>query len=471
MNEIIEILYKGTELQIELIKEDEKYFFNTFMNKIKEIINDIPENSNIKLMTINTKEPYLLINEDNFNDILNKERNGNNLKIIANISEINQINSINSSFERTNSDFSSERKISIDNLNEEIDLKKNNDNNDIKDNKNNDYNNTNENKDNSNNKNNDNNNINSNNNINDKDNDNNNLNIEKNKKEDKNLINDLFKEEKILNSKDIYDKLKENEKKYKNLNKKKNPFKGEICDICEKEIEYEKYLCCICNRFSCCSNCEKKHNHTMFKYKDSFFSYIFSTFKFIEKTNNFKPPNSFYLFSNEIFIEPENDFNFSMRPNQKIKFPIKIINESSNIIKSDTFIILVRNFNYLNIKYSDNQIFSINPKSSIIFFFDIESFDKLKSENIEFLLYSDIINIKQNDKIKFNLKIDINEEPEEDALNKFFSPYKNILLLSKEHKKKILECVQLLNKNLSPLEIYDLLKENQWNVDQCRKYL
>ena len=212
MNEIIEILYKGTELQIELIKEDEKYFFNTFMNKIKEIINDIPENSNIKLMTINTKEPYLLINEDNFNDILNKERNGNNLKIIANISEINQINSVDSSFERTNSDFSSERKISIDNLNEEIDLKKNNDNNDKKDSENNNFNNINENKDNSNNKNNDNNNINPNNNINDKDNDNINLNIEKNKKEDKNLINDLFKEEKILNSKDIYDKLKENEK-------------------------------------------------------------------------------------------------------------------------------------------------------------------------------------------------------------------------------------------------------------------
>ena len=104
-------------------------------------------------MTINTKEPYLLINEDNFNDILNKERNGNNLKIIANISEINQINSINSSFERTNSDFSSERKISIDNLNEEIDLKKNNDNNEKKKSEKNDFKNTNKNKDNSNNKN------------------------------------------------------------------------------------------------------------------------------------------------------------------------------------------------------------------------------------------------------------------------------------------------------------------------------
>ena len=31
-------------------------------------------------MTINTKEPYLLINENNFEDIINHERNGNNLK-------------------------------------------------------------------------------------------------------------------------------------------------------------------------------------------------------------------------------------------------------------------------------------------------------------------------------------------------------------------------------------------------------
>ena len=43
-------------------------------------------------MTTNTKEPYLLINEDNFEDIINHERNGNNLKIIVNLTQ-NNLNS------------------------------------------------------------------------------------------------------------------------------------------------------------------------------------------------------------------------------------------------------------------------------------------------------------------------------------------------------------------------------------------
>ena len=43
-------------------------------------------------MSINTKEPYLLINEDNFEDIINHERNGNNLKIIVNLIQ-NNLNS------------------------------------------------------------------------------------------------------------------------------------------------------------------------------------------------------------------------------------------------------------------------------------------------------------------------------------------------------------------------------------------
>ena len=43
-----------------------------------------------------------------------------------------------------------------------------------------------------------------------------------------------------------------------------------------------------------------------------------------------------------------------------------------------------------------------------------------------------ILNLKMN---KFNIKVDINNEPEEETLNKFFSNYEKILLLNKEHKK------------------------------------
>ena len=160
-----------------------------------------------------------------------------------------------------------------------------------------------------------------------------------------------------------------------------------------------------------------------------------------------------------------------MRPNQKIKVPIKIKNLSNSIINSDNFIILVRNFFYMNIKYNDNKNFIINPKSTYQLIFDFESFNQIKSENIEFLLYSNDINIKQNEKNKFNIKVDINNDPEEEALNKFFSHYENILLLNKIHKKKILDSVHKCNKNITPIDIYLLLKKNNWNVEICNQYL
>ena len=40
MTEIIEILYKGTEFQIELNKENEKYNYDLFLENLKEKITD-----------------------------------------------------------------------------------------------------------------------------------------------------------------------------------------------------------------------------------------------------------------------------------------------------------------------------------------------------------------------------------------------------------------------------------------------
>ena len=437
MTEIIEILYKGTEFQIELNKQNRKYNFDSFLENLKEKITDFTEKSSLKLMSINTKEPYLLINEDNFEDIINHERNGNNLKIIVNLIQNNLNSQTNySTFKKRETDVLYEKQpINDENINKESQNKSNNNLNSL--------------------------------------NNQNNLNDEFKNLEEKN--NNILKGESSLKSEEIYKKLKENEQKYIEIKKrKKNPFKGEICMICNKEIEYVKYLCCFCDRFLCCENCEKNHSHTMFKYKDSNISYIYSSFKFIEKTNNFKLSNSinpFNIFSTEILIEPECDLHFSMRPNQKIKVPIKIKNLSNSIINSDNFIILVRNFFYMNIKYNDNKNFIINPKSTYQLIFDFESFNQIKSENIEFLLYSNDINIKQNEKNKFNIKVDINNDPEEEALNKFFSHYENILLLNKIHKKKILECVHKCNKNITPIDIYLLLKKNNWNVEICNQYL
>ena len=364
MTEIIEILYKGTEFQIELNKENEKYNYDLFLENLKEKITDFSEKSTLKLMTINTKEPYLLINENNFEDIINHERNGNNLKIIVNLTQNNlknpQIN--NSSFEKKESDFRYEKDLSNENINNENKISNKIEDDNLK-------------------------------NLNE---DNKTVNNEIDNNNSVQKTNNILKGELCLKSEEIYKKLKENEKKYIEIKqKKKNPFKNEICMICNKEIEYIKYLCCFCDKFSCCENCEKNHSHTMFKYKDSNISYIFSSYKFIEKTNNFKLSNSinpFNIFSIEILIEPECDLNFSMRPNQKIKVPIIIKNLSNTIINSDNFIVIVRNFFYMNIKIHDNKNFIINPRSNYQLIFDFESFAQIKSEKLNFYYFKLILN-------------------------------------------------------------------------------
>ena len=220
MTEIIEILYKGTEFQIELNKQNRKYNFDLFLENLKEKITDFTEKSSLKLMSINTKEPYLLINEDNFEDIINHERNGNNLKIIVNLIQNNLNSQTNySTFKKRETDVLYEKQpINDENINKESQNKSNNNLNSL--------------------------------------NNQNNLNDEFKNLEEKN--NNILKGESSLKSEEIYKKLKENEQKYIEIKKrKKNPFKGEICMICNKEIEYVKYLCCFCDRFLCCENCEK----------------------------------------------------------------------------------------------------------------------------------------------------------------------------------------------------------------------
>ena len=128
MTEIIEILYKGTEFQIELNKQNRKYNFDLFLENLKEKITDFTEKSSLKLMSINTKEPYLLINEDNFEDIINHERNGNNLKIIVNLIQNNLNSQTNySTFKKRETDVLYEKQpINDENINKESQNKSNN---------------------------------------------------------------------------------------------------------------------------------------------------------------------------------------------------------------------------------------------------------------------------------------------------------------------------------------------------------
>ena len=48
---------------------------------------------------------------------------------------------------------------------------------------------------------------------------------------------------------------------------------GEVyCDLCKRQIEFEKYLCMFCNNLILCQYCEKNHSHPVIKLKIPFYS-------------------------------------------------------------------------------------------------------------------------------------------------------------------------------------------------------
>ena len=68
--------------------------------------------------------------------------------------------------------------------------------------------------------------------------------------------NDLYKNKYILKSPIIQQDL----------------FNTEKCHICESPLHGIKYVCCICENYIICEECELYHNHPCFKYKRDFIS-------------------------------------------------------------------------------------------------------------------------------------------------------------------------------------------------------
>ena len=543
----IDVLYKGSEFQFK-IEESDLNNFNKFINDLREKINEKDENSQIKIMTFNTKGSYLYLNEDNFFEIL-KDFRDSILKVVINIqkqeekkqdAEIkknDELDDVLVSYKMKNeeidNDFfddyeedkkknfqenkknleeekvnSEEDKINIkeekkENLKEE---KKEeeiiNDNNNLK--------------------------------INEEEDKQLKINIEriKNEKEniqnlnipenvienekndlnreypsmslmfpkfspyeqnieEKNNIKPLFPEKNdILNYQDengLETKLDSDSndnnlimpEEHKKIKIYSSEFSDEVCSICNNQLEGIKYICCICDKCILCDICEEKHHHPVFKYKNKFLSTISETYRFIEKMNNFEEgvnPIKFIggLFEKDasISIEPDTDYDISIRPYKKIRIPVQIKNNNNkDSINSKNFLIIIRNFTQVNIYYNDNIDYILKPKENKIIYFTCESGGKTCKENITFEFVSNKIKFKENDKTKFNMTITVNEDEEEEELNKEFKNYDGICLLSKKHKQQILNVINMKKTNHSPLEIYYILKNHNWDISLCGELL
>jgi hypothetical protein len=122
-------------------------------------------------------------------------------------------------------------------------------------------------------------------------------------------------------------------------NKPKNcPF-DDVCSICSSNIYMEKYLCLICKECILCKNCELEHLHPVIKWKNNQLSSLNKIYLFMSNYNKdiieYNKNNKGGFFgSNKPKFEfklKNINFEYSMKPNQRLEIPVKI----SNLNNSD----------------------------------------------------------------------------------------------------------------------------------------
>jgi hypothetical protein len=258
------------------------------------------------------------------------------------------------------------------------------------------------------------------------------------------------------------------------LNIPKNIFKSEKCSLCGNHMTTFKYICGICDNTSLCENCENIHLHPCFKYKTKLLSNLADTYKYIDKYYNFKIPldskKMTKLIRKEynLKIVPMTDLEFSARPNKVIDIPLKVLNLSDEKVNSSQFIILIKNNKLININYKVDKAFTIKP--------DDEHKIKLLcrtpavkcKEKINIEIYSSELKIRMSSRLGFDLEIEINNDKEDEGLNRELNNDKYAIFHSKEHKKIILNLV-----NSNEFWTYDLkkvcqvLKDNKWDTKKA----
>ena len=464
----INVLFKGNEKTFEIdLQENSTY--DLFVKKINQEFN---RNEVYQLMAMNSKEPFVILNEDNYLNILNEDIEGG-LKIF--MSEVVKTQDLsNTRLEVINNEKEKEEK----------DEKEDDDDFIIE-----------EGQENSNNI--------------------NNINIEQEKINEENQNNNEIKEE---------EKNSENDNKYigndlggyksmvikskttsghgsnylptkinffdegNDLIKNKyilpspivkpETFELEKCDSCKSKLEGIKYLCCICEKAIFCEECELYHNHPCFKYKSQFLSNILDISNFIERNYNYKLPyeSTGYtkLFRKEydLKIAPLTDYSFCLRPNKKVFLPIKILNYSKENINSSQFLIVCKNQKNIFLSTKENEKYTIESggeyELNIVCLTPERTGPK---ETITIEIYSQELNIKSSRRLSYEYTIEINFDADDDKINMELKNDDSIFCFSKEHKKAALELMKSTNNVYKIKNVFRCLLENNWEQNKAIKSL
>ena len=152
------------------------------------------------------------------------------------------------------------------------------------------------------------------------------------------------------------------------INKPNDSIFDDICSICSAKIYYEKYLCIVCKDCIICQNCEINHLHPVIKWKRNQLPNLNRIFLFLSSNNksikeNSTNKNEGFFGSNkpkyEFKLESDN-YEYSLKPNEKMELPINIINLNKKDIdcKKIKLVLFLRNIKDLvvNNKELNNKI-------------------------------------------------------------------------------------------------------------------
>ena len=299
---------------------------------------------------------------------------------------------------------------------------------------------------------------------NDNDNDNFNLLLEKdnNKKKNINISNN---------------KINEEEQPELNLIKL-DTFISVKCSICKDTLLGIKYICCVCENITLCTNCELEHFHPCIKFKTPFLSNLTEIYKFISNSYSFKlPANNFFskLFKKEYEISfiPLTDKKICLRPEKEMLLPIKIVNLSKDIIKSSQLEIIPKDNTLVQI-YNENK-FVLGPNTSKTVKMKCITGSNLGKETIIFYGFSQYLTFKNPEKVNFSLDFEVNNDEEEEKMNKILEYNENVIMYNKEHKKIALEILESIGDNNRTNghinKVFNILIENDWNKNKSIDYI
>ena len=251
------------------------------------------------------------------------------------------------------------------------------------------------------------------------------------------------------------------------------PF-DDCCSLCSSKIYYIKYICVICKDCILCPKCEIEHEHPTVKCKFPQLSTLKDIYIYINTKNagikNSKTAGGFLsdIFSTKSELKLEcNSNQFSMRKNHVMYIPIVIQNLSGNEIDLKKLKVVLFARNNKDLKVHTNLLedkMEKNDKKKILV--------KIESNDIK-RVYDFTIEAFSTSKLKSNIlsfKVEINDDEEDEKLNKFFSEsypeFKEILIESTNIKKGVKKIIEDTDNKYEHEVILKSLKNNKGNVDE-----